>query len=91
MAIMLDVILRISLIAATGFLTGIIFLAYHRIKSLKLLYITAGFAVFLLHSLLYMPEIMIQSITFNFTDNLHIAFNLIALLLITIGITRDDQ
>lgn len=91
MALMLDALLRISLVIATGFLTGIILLAYIRVKSTKLLFIAAGFAVFLLHSLLYMPELMLQEYTFPFTDNFHIAFNLVALLLITIGILREEQ
>jgi hypothetical protein len=91
MALMLDALLRISLVLATGFLFGIILLAYLRIRNLKLLFIAAGFAVFLLHALLYMPEIMFQEYIFTFTDNLHIAFNLFALLLITIGIIREEQ
>jgi hypothetical protein len=91
MAIMLDVVLRIALVTATAFLFGIILLAYLRVKTPKLLYISAGFAVFLIHSLLFMPEIMFQAITIPLTDNIHIAFNLIALILITIGIIREDQ
>ena len=89
MALMVDVLLRISLVLATGFLTGIILLAYIRVKSTRLLFIALGFAVFFIHALLYMPELMLQEYTFQFTDNLHIAFNLVALLLITIGITRE--
>ena len=91
MALMLDVALRIALVAATAFLFGIILIAYLRIKTTKLLYISAGFAVFLLHSLLFMPQIMFQSITIQITDNIHIAFNLIALVLITLGIIRENQ
>jgi hypothetical protein len=91
MAFMLDAALRIALVTATAFLTGIILLAYHRIKTTKLLYISAGFAVFLIHSLLFMPKIMFQNLTIELTDNIHIAFNLVALALITIGITREDQ
>jgi hypothetical protein len=91
MALMLDLLLRIALVAATAFLFGIILLAYLRVKSIKLLFIAAGFAVFLIHALLYMPEIMFQSITLEFTDNLHIAMNLIALLLITYGIIREEK
>ena len=91
MALMLDAILRIALVAATAFLFGIILLAYNRIKSQKLLYISVGFAVFLLHSLLFMPKIMFQSITIELTDNLHIAFNLVALLLIAYGIISEEK
>lgn len=91
MALMLDALLRISLVLATGFLTGIILLAYIRVKSTRLLLISAGFAVFFIHALMYMPELMLQDLTLKLTDNLHIAFNLIALILITIGIMRDEQ
>jgi hypothetical protein len=89
MALMLDVILRIALVLATGFLFGIIFLAYNRMKNPKLLLISIGFAVFLIHALLYMPELMISQYTFKFTENMHIAFNLLALIFITIGIIRE--
>jgi hypothetical protein len=89
MEFMLEALLRIALVIATGFLFGIILLAYIRIRSTKLILIASGFAVFFLHALLYMPEIMFQSITIEFTDNLHIAFNLVALLLITLGIVRE--
>ena len=91
MALMLDVALRIALVTATAFLFGIILQAYLRIRTTKLLYISAGFAVFLLHSLLFMPQIMFQSRTIQLTDNIHITFNLIALVLITLGIIRENQ
>ena len=90
MAFMLDALLRISLVLATGFLFGIIFLAYNRIKNTKLLLISIGFGVFFIHSLLYMPELMISDYTFKFTENLHIAFNLIALVFIALGILREE-
>ena len=89
MVLMLDVILRISLVIATGFLFGIILLAYYRIRNIKLIFIAIGFAVFFIHALLYMPEIMISKYTFKFTENNHIAFNLIALIFITLGILRE--
>jgi hypothetical protein len=91
MAFMLDTILRLSLLLATGFLFGIIMLAYLRIRNKRLLFIAIGFAIFLIHALLYMPEIMFKEYTFTFTDNLHIAFNLFALTFITIGILREEQ
>jgi hypothetical protein len=86
---MLDVILRISLVLATGFLLGIVLLAYNRMRNTKLLLIAIGFAVFFIHALLYMPEIMISQYTFEFTENHHIAFNLIALVFIALGILRE--
>jgi hypothetical protein len=91
MALMLDIILRIGLLIATSFLFGIVLLSYIRIKNTKLLHISIGFGVFLLHALLYMPQIMIQDFTFEFTDNLHILINLIALTFITMGILREAR
>ena len=91
MALMLDAALRIALVLATAFLFGIILLAYLRVKTIRLLFISAGFAVFLLHSLLYMPQIMFHSLTIELTDNTHIAFNLIALVFISIGIISENQ
>jgi hypothetical protein len=91
MVLMLDVLLRVSLVLATGFLFGIILLAYNRIRNTKLLLIATGFAVFFIHALLYMPEIMISQYTFKFTENRHIAFNLIALVFIALGILREEK
>lgn len=91
MAIMLDIILRVGLLMATSFLFGIVLLSYLRIKNTKLLLISIGFGVFLLHALLYMPQIMIRDFTLEFTDNLHIFINLIALTFITMGILREAR
>jgi len=88
---LLDVLLRIALIAATGFLFATVLLSYIRVRSTRLLFIAAGFGVFLLHAILYMPELLIPSITLEFTDNVHIALNLVALLLIAIGIIREEK
>ena len=88
---LIDVLLRIALIAATGFLFVIVLLSYIRVRSKRLLFIAAGFAVFLFHTILYMPELLIQSITLEFSDNVHIFLNLVALLLIAIGIIREEK
>jgi len=91
MALLIDTLLKIALIAATGFLFVIILLAYLRIRSKRLLFIAAGFAVFFLNALMYMPEIMFPSITQGFSDDLHIALNLVALLIIALGIIREEK
>jgi hypothetical protein len=91
MAIMLDVILRVALVLATGFLSGIILLAYLRVKSTKLLLFLIGFSIFFIHALLYMPTIMISNYKIEFTENLHIAFNLFAMIFITLGILKEEK
>jgi hypothetical protein len=40
---------------------------------------------------MYMPEIMFPSITQGFSDDLHIALNLVALLFIVLGIIREEK
>jgi hypothetical protein len=87
--LLIDAILRIGLTAATGFLFVIILLSYLRIRNTRLLFIATGFGIFFIHALLYMPDIMFQSFTIEFTENLHIALNLVALLLIAVGIIRE--
>jgi ABC-type branched-subunit amino acid transport system permease subunit len=91
MALMFDVILRVGLLIATGFLSGIILLAYLRVRSIKLLLFTIGFGLFFVHAILYMPELMIGEFTFNLSENVHIFLNLVALVFITAGILKEKE
>ncbi len=86
---MLDLVIRLGILAATGTLFLIIFLAYRRVPSRKMAYITAGFGLMFVHAVLLMPEVMLENITMGFTDNTHLLVHLIALLLVTIGILMD--
>ena len=91
MALMFDAVLRLGLLVATGFLFGIILLAYLRIRNIKLLLFTFGFGLFFLHALLYMPELMIGEFTFKLSENVHIFLNLVALVIITAGILKEAE
>jgi hypothetical protein len=91
MALMLDVILRVGLLVATGFLSGIILLAYLRVRNIKLLLFTTGFGLFFVHALLYMPELMIGGYKFELSENVHIFLNLVALVFITAGILKEAE
>ena len=83
---LIAVVIRVLLVLATGFLFGIIFVAYLRVKSRKLLLISIGFLIFFVQYVATIPELH-----FNFVidENLHLALHLVALVFILIGILKD--
>ncbi len=83
---LIDIVIRVLLVLATGFLFGIIFVAYLRVKSRKLLLISTGFLIFFVQYVATIPELY-----FNFVidENLHLALHLVALVFILIGILKD--
>jgi hypothetical protein len=83
---LIAVVIRVLLVLATGFLFGIIFVAYLRVKSRKLLLISIGFLIFFVQYVATIPELY-----FNFVidENLHLALHLVALVFILIGILKD--
>lgn len=85
----LDVILRIGLTLATGFLFGIVFLSYWRTRTSKMLLISAGFAVFFVHALITVPELFSDAYMVAMSENLHLFVYLIALVFILLGILKD--
>ncbi len=83
----LDVAIRIILVVATVILFGIVFLAYMRLKNRKLLFISAGFGVFFIHALIYLPEMFGPS--YVISQNAHLLIHLIALFFILVGTLKD--
>ena len=86
---MLDMIIRLGVLAATGSLFLIILLAYRRIPSQKMGLIAAGFGLMFVHAVLLMPEVMLENYTMGFTENTHLIIHFVALVLITAGILKD--
>jgi predicted transporter len=85
----LDIVLRVGLTLATSFLFGIMFLGYWRTRTRKMLFVTAGFAVFLIHALITIPELFSDTYQIAMSENVHLLIHLIALVLIAIGILKD--
>jgi hypothetical protein len=85
----LDILLRVGLTLATGFLFGIMFLGYWRTKTRKMLFITAGFAVFFIHALVTIPELFNSTYQIAMSENVHLLLHLIALVFIAMGILKD--
>ncbi len=85
----IDLALRIGLTLATTFLFGIMFLGYWRTRTRRMLFITAGFAVFFIHALVTIPELFSDTYWIAITENVHLLIHLIALALIAVGILKD--
>ena len=85
----LDIVLRVGLTIATSFLFGIMFLAYRRTRTRRMLFVTAGFAVFFVHALITVPELFSDTYQIAMSENVHLLIHLIALVLIAIGILKD--
>jgi hypothetical protein len=81
----LDFVVRIGLVLSTGFLFGIIFLTYHRLKNLKILLTTIGFGIFFVHALITVPELFNEAYAVVMTENVHFLYNLIGLVFILLG------
>jgi hypothetical protein len=86
---MIDVIIRIGLLLASGLLFIFILLAYIRTRNSKIGLITVGFGVLFLDSILLIPELMFENYTMGFTDNAHLTIHLLAMILISIGVLKD--
>jgi len=84
-----DAILSFGLTAATGFLFGIVFLSYWRTRTTKMLLISIGFAIFLVHALITIPELFNEAYMIAMSENLHLTIHLIALIFILAGILKD--
>lgn len=85
----IDVVLRIGFVLATGFLFGIMLLGYWRTRTRKMLFVTAGFAVFFVHALITIPELFGDTYQIAMSENVHLLIHLIALVLIAIGILKE--
>lgn len=85
----LDIVVRVGIVLATGFLFGIIFMAYLRLRSRKMLLISIGFGIFFVHALLYIPELIIEEYHLIISENVHLLIHLVALIFIMLGIMKD--
>jgi len=85
----LDAVIRVALVLATGFLFGIVFLTYLRLRNRKMLFISAGFGIFFVHALIYIPELFNAAYTVMLDENVHLVIHLIALIFILVGMLKD--
>jgi hypothetical protein len=87
--IMIDMLIRVGLIAATVFLFSVVFLAYLRMKNRKMLFISLGFGTFLVNALIHVPELISEDFSVMFSENVFLLIDLIGLLFIAIGLLKE--
>ena len=85
----LEIAVRIGLTVATSFLFGIVFLGYWRTRTIKMLLVSLGFAVFFVHALITIPELFNDAYQIAMSENLHLLIHLIALVFILLGILKE--
>jgi hypothetical protein len=85
----LDVIVRVALVLATAFLFGIVALTYLRLRNRKMLLIFIGFAIFFVHALIALPELVNETYHIALDENMHLLIHLIGLVFIMLGILKD--
>jgi len=85
----LDIVLRIGLTLATSLLFGIVFLAYWRSRTRKMLLISVGFAIFFAHALITIPELFSDAYQIAMNENMHLLIHLIALVFILLGVLKE--
>jgi hypothetical protein len=85
----LDVVVRVGLVLATTFLFGIVALAYFRLRNRKMLFIFIGFAIFFVHAVVSLPELINEAYMIALDENMHLLIHLIALVFILLGILKD--
>lgn len=85
----LFIVARVGFVVTTLILFAVILPAYLRFRSRRMLLITIGFGMFLLHGLISIPEIINNVYNIDFTDSLHILFDLAGLVFILLGTVQD--
>jgi hypothetical protein len=85
----LEITVRVGLVLATSFLFGVVFLAYLRLRSRKMLLISTGFGVFFLHAIVTLPELINDAYAIVVNEEYHLFIPLIGLIFIILGILKD--
>ena len=89
MDIMIKMVIGIGLIATTALLFAIVLLAYLRIRTTRMLFITLGFGTFFIAAILHLPKILSKEYSFVLPENVFLLFQLIGLIFIAIGVLKD--
>lgn len=85
----IDIVVRVGLMAATTLLFGIVLLAYLRLRSRKMLLISVGFGVFFVHALITIPELFSDAYRLVLDENMHLLIHFVALIFILLGTLKD--
>jgi hypothetical protein len=86
---MIEMAIGIGLIATTVLLFAIVLLAYLRIRTTRMLFITMGFGTFFLAAILHLPKILSEEYSLMLPENIFLLFQLIGLIFIALGVLKD--
>jgi hypothetical protein len=86
---MIDMLVRVGLLVASGLPFAFVLAAFLRMRSSKLGFITIGFGILFLDSVMVLPELMFPDFTVGFTENIHLTIRLIAMVFLAIGVLKD--
>lgn len=89
MEMMLDFLIRMGLVLATGFVFSIILLTYLRLRNRKMLLMSIGFGIFFLNALIHIPELFIEELKLMLTENTYLLIYLVGSIFVAIGILKD--
>ena len=87
--LMIEMVIGIGLIATTTFLFAIVLLAYLRIRTARMLFISSGFGVFFIAAILHLPKILSEEYSLMLPENVFLLLQLIGLIFIAIGVLKD--
>ncbi len=87
--IMIEMAIGIGLIATTTLLFAIVLLAYRRIRTTRMLFVTLGFGTFFIAAILHIPKILSEQYSFMMPENVFLLFQLVGLIFIVIGVLKD--
>jgi hypothetical protein len=87
--IMIEMVIGVGLIATTTLLFVIVLLAYLRIRTTRMLFISLGFGTFFIAAMLHLPKILSEAYSLMLSENVFLLFQLIGLIFIIIGVLKD--
>ena len=83
---LVDVAVRLALAAGTAVLFTVVFLAYLRVRSRKLLFISTGFGIFFAQAVFGIPELFLG---LQVDENIHLFLHFVVLLFVLVGTLKD--
>jgi hypothetical protein len=87
--IMLDFVIRLGLVLASGFVFGIILLTYLRMKNQKMLLMSIGFGIFFAIALIHIPELFFEDLKLMLSENMYLLIYLVGSTFVAMGILKD--
>jgi hydrogenase/urease accessory protein HupE len=89
MLIDLAEISRIVFVAVSTIIFGITLTTFSRFRTKKTLLLTIGFGLFFVHGIISIPELFNQAYNTEFTEDIHLLIDAVAILFLLLGTLKD--